>query len=74
MNPLTNKTTVSVNQHEAFKRSLYSPADIERMWGDMNQVEHLAADPIHDHAPETRQHGKIRRVLDLLDNLQGGKY
>ena len=34
----------------------------------------VEADPLIDHAPELRGHGKIRRVLEILDSLgnEGG--
>lgn len=34
------------------------------------EVESLAADPLCDYPPAMRGHGQIRRVLELLDQLE----
>lgn len=39
-------------------------ADLENI-----DLEDIAADPIIDHAPEIRGHGKIKRVLEILDDI-----
>lgn len=42
---------------------------------DFDNIDHdVAGDPAIDHAPEVQRHGKIRRVLELLDRLdeEGG--
>tara|TARA_R110000868_G_scaffold383653_2_gene650908 strand:- start:1812 stop:2066 length:255 start_codon:yes stop_codon:yes gene_type:complete len=69
MNP-SPKTTVTVDAHDAFHKSLVPQTHIEKIWGGYDEidceVEHLAAS-----APPNPRAGKdVDRVLSILDELQ----
>ncbi len=58
-----DERNLTVEQHLAFQRSIAT----ERRAFD--EIDEAAADPIHDHIPQARSHGKASRVLNILDEL-----
>jgi hypothetical protein len=54
---------VTVNDHQQFREAIATPKPCDA-------IDEAAADPIHDHAPRRASHGKVNRVLGILDQLE----
>jgi hypothetical protein len=53
---------VSIEEHRQFREAIATPEPFDA-------IDDAAADPIHDHAPRRASHGKVNRVLSILDQL-----
>jgi hypothetical protein len=68
---MSQKRTVSIADHHKFRRSISDPAPPPEP--PFDEIDELAADPVHDHLPAISSKGKTARMMRLLDGLsQGG--
>ena len=56
------KRKISINDHAQFLSLLMRESDFD-------EIDELAADPIHDHRPQSAPKHQVNRVLDILDQL-----
>jgi hypothetical protein len=54
---------VTIDDHQQFREAIATPKPCDA-------IDEAAADPIHDHAPRRASHGKVNRVLGILDQLE----
>jgi hypothetical protein len=59
--------TVTVSDHERFRRSISDPAPPPPIFDEID--EYVAADPILDHPPAKKGRSEIDRLMDILDQL-----
>lgn len=60
----SDKRRVSIEEVEAFRNSINRPCD------RFDEIDEAAADPIHDHRPQSAPKHKVRGVLSILDQLE----
>ena len=63
-----HKQTITVNDHEKFRRAITNPAPPPIPPFDIID-ELVAADPILDHPPAKKGRSEIDRLMDILDQL-----
>jgi hypothetical protein len=57
-----NRRKLTPEQHAEMFPNHPLPAPLE--------IDEAAADPIHDHRPQSRPKGKVNRLLSILDDLE----
>ena len=57
---------ITVDEHQAFLESMKPPAD------DIDELDHLAADPRLDRPAQHRSKREVAGVLAILDSLERG--
>jgi len=68
---MSQKQIVTIADHDRFHRSIFDPAPPPEP--PFDEIDELAADPIHDHLPAINTRGKTARLMRLLNNpSQGG--
>jgi hypothetical protein len=60
---LDSTKPITIDDHASFRQSITTPKPFDA-------IDEAAADPIHDHAPRRASHGKVNRVLSILDQLE----
>jgi hypothetical protein len=64
-----HKQTITVNDHEKFRRAITNPAPPPIPPFDIID-ELVAADPILDHPPAKKGRSEIDRLMDILDTIE----